>query len=149
MMCEGIKPDWVAYVSLFEALSVTNDLALLSSYYEKGITSGVIRPASKDSNNNTIVVDLNGWSAAMSRTALRHVMKDIQKDFKNGVPLKGMAILTGKKYSKGTQQVLRPAIAHMLDTEYGLKYDAHSSGKITIERDSILNWLHRRVSSSS
>lgn len=143
MLDEGIKPDWVAYMSLFEVLNQSNNLGLLDSYYQQGLKSGVLSHFAKDQTvaPNTTVVDLHGWSTALARAALRNLMQEFQSQFDSGFPVRGLTILTGKGYSKNTP-ILRPAVTRMLQTEFNppLAFSV-KNGKISIDKATILHWV--------
>jgi len=143
MLAEGIKPDWVAYMSLFEVLNQSNDLDLLDSYYQLGLKSGVLSHFAKDQTiaPNSTVVDLHGWSTALARAALRNLMQEFQSQFESGFPVRGLTILTGKGYSKNTP-ILRPAVTRMLQTEFNppLAFSV-KNGTISIDKPEIVHWI--------
>jgi len=83
MLSQGIKPDWVAYMSLFEVLNNNKSYDLLDHYYLTGLQCGVLSHYAKDSDFNEKKVDLHGWSTALARAALRHVMQEYCQDYRN------------------------------------------------------------------
>lgn len=143
MLAEGIKPDWVAYMSLFEVLNQSNDLGLLDRYYQQGLKSGVLSHFAKDQSiaPNSTVVDLHGWSTALARAALRNIMQEYQSQYAEGFPVRGLTILTGKGYSKNTP-ILRPAVTRMLQTEFNppLAFSV-KNGVITIDKANVRHWI--------
>jgi len=147
MLEEGIKPDWVAYMSLFEVINSTPDSdRLLDTYYLKGLESGVLNHFAKDQLRDTLVLDLHGWSTALARAALRNTMKEYQTKFDNGFPIEGLKILTGKGYSKNTP-VLRPAVTRMLQKEFmpPLDFSVDSSGEIEVSVDTLHDYLSTKA----
>ena len=66
----GIKPDWVAYMSLFEVLCNANEMELLDEYYQQGVDARVLCHLSDNGPKNQVTVDLQGWSTALARAAL-------------------------------------------------------------------------------
>lgn len=150
MLEEGIKPDWVAYMSLFEVInSAVNSDTLLDTYYLKGFESGVLNHFAKDQLRNTLVLDLHGWSTALARAALRNTMKEYQTKFDNGFPIEGLKILTGKGYSKNTP-VLRPAVTRMLQNEFipSLDFTVDSTGEIEVSENTIRDYLSTKAAES-
>jgi len=146
MIAEGIKPDWVAYLSLFEVLNKSKNNELLDKYYEQGCSSGVLSHYSKDNkmSSNSTVLDFHGWSTALARAALRHVLKQCQADYEKGFRIKGLNIFTGKGYAK-SNPVLRPAVTRMLQTEFNppLAFDVNN-GVITVDSANIVHWIQRQ-----
>lgn len=144
MLNEGIKPDWVAYMSLFEILSQEDEVASLDMFYKQGLESGVLDHYSprQQKNMKEITLDLHGWSTALARAALRNVMQEQQKSFNEGYSIRPVVIYTGKNYSKN-QPVLRPAVTKMLETEFApqLKYTVENNGAININKKAIGDWI--------
>lgn len=138
MLSQGIKPDWVAYMSLFEVLNNNKCYDLLDHYYLTGLQNGVLSHYSKDSDFNEKTIDLHGWSTALARAALRNVMQEYCQDHRTNQKLVPLRILTGKGYSKN-QPVLRPAVTKMLmaDFQPGLQHEISQTGDIFISPESI------------
>lgn len=141
MLDEGIKPDWVAYMSLFEVLCNANEMELLDEYYQQGVDSRVLCHLSDNGPKNHVTVDLQGWSTALARAALRHVMQEYQTLFERCAPIHPLTILTGKGFSKN-QPILRPAVAKMLESEFSPSLDfKFEDGGITISNETIIQWI--------
>lgn len=146
MIGDGIKPDWVAYMSLFEVLNKCESNELLDKYYKQGLASGVLSHFSKDNkmSSNTLVLDFHGWSTALSRAALRYVLKQCKSEYENGFAVRRLTILTGKGYSKSTP-VLRPAVTKMLQTEFNppLAFSVNN-GIITVDEANVMHWIRNQ-----
>jgi len=142
MLGQGIKPDWVAYMSLFEVLNNEKRFDLLDLYYRDGLASGVLSHFAKDTNLNEKAIDLHGWSTALARAALRNVMQDYCSTHNPQHKLPSLRILTGKGYSKN-QPVLRPAVTKMLmsDFEPRLQHETTQTGDIYIPVESIRSYI--------
>jgi len=95
-------------------------------------------------SSNTLVLDFHGWSTALSRAALRYVLKQFKSEFENGFPVRRLTILTGKGYSKSTP-VLRPAVTKMLQTEFNppLAFSV-SNGVITVDEANVMHWIRHQ-----
>jgi len=141
MLNEGIKPDWVAYMSLFEVLSNADEVETLDEYYKRGLQSEILCHFAKTGSKNQVTVDLHGWSTALARAALRNVMQGYQQTYECCGTILPLSILTGKGFSKN-QPVLRPAVTKMLETEFSpsLRYTIHN-GEITVNQEAIVEWI--------
>jgi pentatricopeptide repeat protein len=146
MTSEGIKPDWVAYMSLFEVLNKSKNNELLDKYYEQGLASGVLSHFAKNNNmsSESTMLDFHGWSTALAKAALRHVLKQCKASFERGFPVRRLSILTGKGYSK-SNPVLRPAITRMLQSEFSpsLSFSVNN-GVINVDQSAIMHWIRRQ-----
>lgn len=143
MLNEGIKPDWVAFMSLFEVLNQSNDASLLDTYYQKGMELGVLSHFAKenDPNGSQIVVDLHGWSTALARAALRNLMQEAELEMQRSGAVRGLKIYTGKGYSKNTP-VLRPAVTRMLQSEFNPALSFRiEQGAVHISPEEVSHWV--------
>jgi len=151
MFKEGIHPDWVAYMSLFEVLSVCGRMEMLDHYYDKGLKTGVLShfPKDGDKKQAAITLDLQGWSCSMARAAVRNVMNDYKEKFVKGFTIEPMTIVTGTGYSKN-QPILRPSIMKMLKSEFDPEVDYNIvNGKIVVPAKNIENWIVEQIKDDS
>jgi len=141
MLEEGIKPDWVAFMSLFEVLCMADEMELLDEYYQQGVDTGVLCHLADNGPKGHITVDLHGWSIALAKAALRNVMQEYQATFERCSHILPLTILTGKGFSKN-QPILRPAVAKMLQSDFSppLNFDFEDNG-IQISKKTIIEWI--------
>lgn len=144
MLTEGIKPDWVAYMSLFQVLKQSNDPRLLDRYYRQGMKARVLNHKAKDQTlfPGNMVVDLHGWSTALARAALRNVLQELQGRSEQNLHVGGVTIITGNSANVVAHPVLCSAIQRMLTSEFSppLQFSTRQD-VITIEEADIIRWI--------
>ncbi|KAL3800075.1 hypothetical protein ACHAW5_004442 [Stephanodiscus triporus] len=145
----AVRPNFITVNSLLIALERAHQNELACSIYRDAVKEKIVQPWKRRYDNDgklRRMMDLHKFSAPMAKIAVRSFM-ETELTAPRWKPVSAdVVFIVGKGKRSEDKPVLLPAIAHMLQEEYGIiaVLDETNTGRLRVSKDGIRSLVERK-----